>query len=79
MVFPPGIRNTGERAGEKRAVYQECPLQVSWGGARREEGGTGRLWLSGDAWNEKGGGRGGGKKGGRGRGGGGGEIIVSIY
>lgn len=56
MVFPPGIRNTGERAGEKRAVYQECPLQVSWGGARREEGGTGRLWLSGDAWNEKGGG-----------------------
>ena len=33
-------------------MYQECPLQVSLGGTRTGEGGTGRAGISGDAWAE---------------------------
>lgn len=39
-----------QRAGERRAMYQECPLQVSLGSTRTEEGSTGWVGLSGDAW-----------------------------
>lgn len=43
----------GKWAGEGRAVYQECPLQVSLGGTRTEEGSTEWVGISGDAWNEE--------------------------
>lgn len=39
----------GKRTGERRAVYQECPLQVSLGEARSKEGNTGWVGITGDA------------------------------
>lgn len=42
----------GKSAGERRAVDQECPLQVSLGGTRAEEGSPGWVGISGDAWDE---------------------------
>lgn len=42
----------GKRSGDSRALYQECPLQVSLGGARTEERSTGWVGISGVAREE---------------------------
>lgn len=46
-IFPLGTTgNTGRRVVEKRAVSQECPLQVLSGSARIEEDGIGWVELT---------------------------------